>query len=112
MGSSLHCNSTLRAQCRLGSRGDLKSPSSSCALQANHAAQFDHSADLGGVASETIFKAVVGKFSQQHARGFPLAGVAHVVAILGVDDHDSLLDKVNGLSSSIEALDHETITNS
>jgi hypothetical protein len=81
------------------------------ALQANHSAQFDHSADLGGVGSE-IIKAVVDEFSQQHARGFPSPGVADVVAILSVDDHDSLLDQVNDMSSIIEGLDHETITDS
>jgi hypothetical protein len=35
-----------------------------------------------------------------------------VVAILSVDDHDSLLDQVNDMSSIIEGLDHETITDS
>lgn len=79
------------------------------ALNANHSAQFDHSADLGGVASDIIIKAFVGKFSR-HARGFR-SEVANVVAILGVGDHDSLLDQVNNMSSIIEGLNHETITN-
>ena len=72
------------------------------ALQADHPAQFDHSADLGGVAREIIIEAVVSKFSQKQARGFPLDGVADVVRILSVDDHGRLLDEVNGMGSSIE----------
>ena len=81
------------------------------ALQANHSAQFNHSADVGGVASEIIIEAVV-EFSWQHASGSPPDEVADVVAILGVDDHESLLDQVNDMSSIIEGLNHETITNS
>src|SRR5439155_18438966 len=69
------------------------------ALKADHSAQFDHSADLGGVAIEIVIGAVVGKFSQKQARGFPLDGVADVVRILSVDDHGSLLDEVNGMSA-------------
>src|ERR1700757_265771 len=72
------------------------------ALQADHPAQFDHSADLGGVAREIIIEAVVGKFFQKQVRAFPLDGVPDVVRILSVDDHGCLLDEVNGTSSSIE----------
>jgi len=81
------------------------------AVQANYSAQFNHSADVGGVASEIIIEAVV-EFSWQHASGSPPDEVADVVAILGVDDHESLLDQVNDMSSIIEGLNHETITNS
>ena len=79
------------------------------ALQADHPAQFDHSADLS-VAIDFGIEAAAGKFSEKRARRFSLDGVANTHEIPRVDDHESLFDEVDGMNSSIEGKSHESIT--